>query len=76
MVTRIPRLIQDLLKSGKLHQDGLTYTFKLRQGVKFHDGTDFNADAVVFNFDRGRMVMPIDSLIILMFGGYKNDEGM
>jgi peptide/nickel transport system substrate-binding protein len=32
--------------------DGLEYTFKLRQGVKFHDGTDFNADAVVYNYDR------------------------
>ncbi len=32
--------------------DGLTYTFKLRQGVKFHDGTDFNADAVVYNYNR------------------------
>ena len=32
--------------------DGLTYTFKLRTGVKFHDGTAFNADAVKFNYDR------------------------
>ncbi len=32
--------------------DGLTYTFALREGVKFHDGTDFNADAVIYNYER------------------------
>lgn len=32
--------------------DGLTWTFNLRKGVKFHDGTEFNAEAVCFNFNR------------------------
>ncbi|WP_243638182.1 ABC transporter substrate-binding protein [Rubrobacter taiwanensis] len=33
-------------------EDGLVYTFPLREGVTFHDGTPFNAEAVVFNFER------------------------
>src|SRR6201985_2446473 len=32
--------------------DGKNWTFHLRHGVKFHDGTDFTADAVVWNLDR------------------------
>jgi ABC-type transport system substrate-binding protein len=32
--------------------DGRTWTFKLRRGVTFHDGTPFNADAVVFDVER------------------------
>jgi peptide/nickel transport system substrate-binding protein len=34
------------------NEDSTEWTCELRQGVKFHDGTDFNADAVIFNFDR------------------------
>src|SRR5690554_6645153 len=35
-----------------ISDDGLEYTFNLREGVTFHDGTPFNAEAVKFNFDR------------------------
>ncbi|MDA3888058.1 MAG: ABC transporter substrate-binding protein [Allgaiera sp.] len=41
-----------LAESWTINPDGTEYTFKLRQGVKFHDGTDFDAEAVKFNFDR------------------------
>lgn len=41
-----------LAKSWEASEDGLTYTFQLEEGVKFHDGSDFNAEAVVKNFER------------------------
>ena len=41
-----------LAESWTLSPDGLTYTFKLRKGVLFHDGTPFDAKAVKFTFDR------------------------
>jgi peptide/nickel transport system substrate-binding protein len=41
-----------LATNWETSSDGKTWTFKLRDGVKFHDGTLFTADAVKFSFDR------------------------
>ena len=41
-----------LAQSWDISEDGTEYTFTLREGVKFHDGSDFTADVVKFNFDR------------------------
>src|SRR6266496_1119353 len=46
------KLIPVLAESHTVSPDGLVYTVKLRKGIKFHDGTDFKADAVKTNFDR------------------------
>ncbi|MFV1989538.1 MAG: ABC transporter substrate-binding protein [Acidimicrobiales bacterium] len=43
-----------LAESWDVSDDGLTYTFNLRQGVVFHDGASFGADDVVFSLDRAR----------------------
>lgn len=49
---KIPTPQPSLAESWTVSPDQLTWTFKLRQGVTFHDGTPFDADAVIFQFDR------------------------
>lgn len=41
-----------LAKSWEISQNGVTYTFHLRTGISFHDGTPFNAEAVIITFER------------------------
>ncbi len=69
-----------LAKSWTNTDDGLNYTFVLEEGVKFHDGTDFNAEAVCANFERwynwsGLLQSPnITAYYSDIFQGFKANE--
>src|SRR6266849_114551 len=46
------KIVPDLAKSWEVLDEGKTYIFHLEEGVKFHDGTDFDAEAAKWNIDR------------------------
>ncbi len=46
------KLIPALAKSWDISEDGLTYTFHLQEGVKFHNGADFSAADVVYSIEK------------------------
>src|SRR5271166_5805041 len=57
LIRRDPRdsgksIVPDLAHSWEIAKDGTTYTFHLRQGVQFHDGTDFTSADVKATYDR------------------------
>lgn len=45
-------VVSGLANEWTISEDGTTYTFTLRTGVTYHDGSEFNAAAVCYNFDR------------------------
>src|SRR5687767_13983885 len=46
------QIVPGLAESWAISKDGLQYTFKLRSGIKFHDGTPLTAEAVKFSIER------------------------
>ena len=47
-------IVPALAESWEISEDGTEYTFKLRQGVKFHNGEAFDAQDVVTTFEHGK----------------------
>lgn len=77
-------LLPGLAHDWEVSDDGLSYTFYLEEGVTFHDGTDFNAEAVKTNFERWadpdhEYAFSDDGYVYsmygTMFGGFKGEEG-
>jgi len=65
-------IIGDLAESWELNQDGTEITFKLHQGVKWHDGVLFTADDVVYSLDK--MTDVNRSAISDWFPAYQSSE--
>ncbi|MBI1966285.1 MAG: ABC transporter substrate-binding protein [Betaproteobacteria bacterium] len=55
---KYPAIRGDLAESWKVSNDGLTYNFKLRKGVKFHDGSAFSSEDIKATYDRLRNPQP------------------
>ena len=57
-----------LATEWEISEDGLTYTFTLREGVTFHDGSDFDSEDVKFSLDRAMNINHPDSASFLLSG--------
>jgi peptide/nickel transport system substrate-binding protein len=66
--------VPGLAKSWEISDDGLIYTFHLRDDVVFHDGTPFNAQAVKFNLNRIADPSTKSQKAIFMLGPYESTE--
>lgn len=63
-----------LADSWEINEDGTVYTFKLKQGVTFHDGTPFDAEAVKFAFDHIVDPETVSGFASSLLGPYDHTE--
>ena len=70
LVDGLRTIVPDLAQSWEVSDDGLVYTFHLREGVTFHDGTAFSAADVIATF--GRITNPPEGIVIPL----RSDYGM
>ena len=66
------KIVAGLAKEWKVSEDGLKYTFTLKEGVKYHDGSAFDAKAVCYNFDRIKKPETGSRYAISLIGPYKS----
>jgi peptide/nickel transport system substrate-binding protein len=67
-VDGLKTIVPDAAESYQIAPDGLSYTFKLRSGIKFHDGTPLTADDVVATYNR--MIFPPQGVVSLLKDRY------
>jgi len=65
-------ILGDLAESWEMNADGAEITFKLQQGVKWHDGVPFTADDVVYSLDK--MTDPLRSVVSGSYPAYQSAE--
>jgi peptide/nickel transport system substrate-binding protein len=83
LVTTTPggsQVVPGLAQSWSVSADGLTWTFNLRSGVQFHDGTALNAAAVAYNIERWWDPAHLHyigdaSVFASFFGGHRGEPG-
>ena len=56
-----PKIIGDVAESWTISKDALTYTFKIRKGIKFHDGSELTAKDVKATYDK--LVFPPEGVV-------------
>jgi peptide/nickel transport system substrate-binding protein len=69
-----PKIIGDVASEWKISSDGLTYTFKIRPGIKFHDGSPLTATDVKATYDK--IVFPPDGVRSIRKNAYTAITGI